>query len=313
MMKSAFVFSGQGAQSVGMGRDLFELSPAAKKVFSLADSVLGWSVSDICFNGPAEQLTGSKCCQPAIYTMSMACLAAFQERCPGLSPSGVAGLSLGEYAALVTAGVLSFEDGLRLVAKRGALMDEACLSQPCGGMASILGGNDELIASVCDEIGIDVANYNCPGQTVISGPKELVEAASAKIKEGGAKRVIPLSVAGAFHSRMMKSAGDGLAKVLENVRLSAPMLPVAQNVTGTIVSDPDAIRSNLVAQVAGSVRWIDCVRSLVDNGGVNTVIEFGPGSVVTGLVRKINSELSLFNIASSADLDRVAAELQQKG
>ncbi len=307
-MKLAWIFSGQGAQSVGMGRDLYESSAAAKAVFDEADAILGYSISDICFNGPEEKLTGSIYCQSAIYTMSMACLAAFRERHPEApAPVAAAGLSLGEYAALASAGYFSFADGLKLVTKRGALMDEAC-KRTNGSMASVLGGNLADIESVCKEYDIDVANYNCPGQTVISGPAELVEKAAAAIKEKGAKRAIVLNVAGGFHSRLMATAGEALKPVLDEVPVSVPVFPVAQNVIGGIVKDESSIKDNLVRQVAGSVRWEACVRDIIAETGADAFIEFGPGNVLTGLVRRTVSDVKVFNVSGTAGLDAFTAE-----
>lgn len=303
-MKTAFIFAGQGAQSVGMGKSLYENSPAAKKIFDEADAVLGWSVTDVCFNGPEEKLTESKYCQPAIYTVSMACLAAFQERYgEQIKPCCAAGLSLGEYAAFACAGFFRFADGLRLVAKRGELMDEACRASE-GGMASILGLAPEVIAEVCKEVGIDVANYNCPGQIVISGPKDLVAQAGAILKEKGARRVVPLNVAGAFHSRMMKQAGDALAPVLEATPVDAMTIPAAQNFSGNLESDPAVIKANLREQVAGSVRWDSCVRTLIEQCGVERFIEFGPGTVLSGLVRKIDGTKSVESISGMENIEQ---------
>ena len=303
-MKLAWIFSGQGAQSVGMGRDLYENSAAAKAVFDEADAVLGYSISDICFNGPGEKLTSSIYCQSAIYTMSMACLAAFKERYPDApAPVAAAGLSLGEYAAFACAGFFRFADGLRLVAKRGELMDEACRASE-GGMASILGLAPEVIAEVCKEVGIDVANYNCPGQIVISGPKDLVAQAGAILKEKGARRVVPLNVAGAFHSRMMKQAGDALAPVLEATPVDAMTIPAAQNFSGNLESDPAVIKANLREQVAGSVRWDSCVRTLIEQCGVERFIEFGPGTVLSGLVRKIDGTKSVESISGMENIEQ---------
>ena len=307
-MKLAWIFSGQGAQSVGMGRDLYENSAAAKAVFDEADAVLGYSISDICFNGPDEKLTSSIYCQSAIYTMSMACLAAFRERYPDApAPVAAAGLSLGEYAALAAAGYFSFADGLKLVTKRGALMDEAC-KLTNGSMASVIGGDPEMIDAVCKEYDIDVANYNCPGQTVISGPADRVEKAAADIKAKGAKRAIVLNVAGGFHSRLMATAGEALKPVLAEVPVSPLQIPVAQNVPGAIVADESVIKDNLAAQVAGSVRWESCVRDIIAKAGADAFIEFGPGNVLTGLVRRTVSDMKVFNVSGISGLDMFAAE-----
>lgn len=305
-MKAVFVFSGQGAQFVGMGKDLYEQNEAAKAVFDLADKILGWSVSDICFNGPAEKLTESIYCQPAIYTMSMACLAAFRSQFPNIIPIGCAGLSLGEYAALAAADALSFEDGLRLLEKRAGFMDTAC-HETAGTMASILGGDNAVIAEVCDICGIDIANYNSPGQTVISGDKDKIAAAIPLLQEKGIKKIIPLNVAGAFHSRLMRSAGEKLRPVLTETEVKTPKCAVAQNFTGQLASDPAEIRHHLTEQVAGSVRWESCIRTLISEGA-DTVIEFGPGNVLTGLLKRTDPAPARFNIGSMTDLAAFTVE-----
>jgi [acyl-carrier-protein] S-malonyltransferase len=301
MKEAVYVFSGQGAQSVGMGQDLCESSPAASIIFEKADAALGWSISDICFNGPEEKLKESRYCQPAIYTMSAACIAAFNEKYTDSRALATAGLSLGEFAALCVAGVFDFEDGLKLIEKRGQLMDEAC-RETNGGMASVLGGNGEIIKEVCEECGIDVANYNSPGQIVISGEKEKVTDAIKVLKEKGLRKIIPLRVAGAYHSRMMQSAADKFKDVIADVKLNAPVIPVAQNFTGTFTKDVEEIRTNLVKQVAGSVLWEDCVHTLVGTGATQ-VIEFGPGNVLTGLVRRTVGHVATANVNSTESLE----------
>ena len=295
-MKTAYVFSGQGAQTVGMGKDLYENSPAARAVFDKADEILGWSVSDICFNGPAEKLTETKYCQVAIYTTSMACLAYYREKNGG-DPNkvvGCAGLSLGEYSALAAAGFFTFEEGLKLLEQRALFMDEACRATN-GGMASILAGDPAVIAEVCAECGIDVANLNCPGQIVISGDKEGVVKACAMLKEKGVKRALPLNVAGAFHSRLMASAGEKLRGPLAETQVAVPAIPVAQNFTGKFENDPAVIKENLAGQVAGSVRWEECVRAMIA-AGAEQFVEFGPGNVLTGLVKRTDAAMQLVNI-----------------
>lgn len=293
-MNAFFAFSGQGAQTVGMGKDLCEAFPAAKAVFDKADEVLGYSLSSICFEGPAEKLTETRFCQTAIYTMSCAALAAFREKYPEIRPVACAGLSLGEYAALFAAGAFSFEDGLQLLQQRAELMDEACKAA-CGGMASVLGGDVEVIAEVCAACGIDVANYNCPGQIVISGAADKVKEACAELANRGFRKVIPLTVAGAFHSRMMAGAGEKLASVLANAPVSMPEVPVFQNFTGEVPADVAELKSNLAKQVAGSVRWESCVRKAAELGA-DTMIEFGPGAVLTGLLRRTIPEMNKINI-----------------
>lgn len=301
-MKAFFVFSGQGAQTPGMGRDLYESSPAAKAVFDAADAALGYKLTDIIFNGPAETLTSSIHCQCAIYAMSCACLAAFKEKFGDAAPVPVAcaGLSLGEYAALHAAGAVSFEDGIRLLAKRGKFMDEACSSNP-GGMASVLGGDRAVIEEVAKLCDIDVANYNSPGQIVISGAKDKVAAAVEELKNRGLRKVIVLNVAGAFHSRLMAPAGEKLAGELESVAFEMPAVPVYHNRTADVASSVDDMRTLLAGQVAGSVRWEECLRRAVA-AGADTVIEFGPGNVLTGLARRTVPELKLININSTETL-----------
>ena len=301
-MKAFYVFSGQGAQAPGMGRDLYESSSAAKAVFDRADEVRGYKLSDIIFNGPAETLTSSIHCQCAIYTMSCAALAAFREKFGDAAPAPVAcaGLSLGEYAALYAAGAVSFDDGIKLLSQRGKFMDEACKENP-GTMASVLGGDKAVIEEVAQLCGIDVANYNSPAQIVVSGTVEGVGKAVEELKARGMKKVIPLNVAGAFHSRLMAPAGEKLAAVLKDVELVMPPVPVYHNRTADAASDVDNMRELLASQVAGSVRWEECLRRAV-GAGADTVIEFGPGNVLTGLARRTVSELKLININSAETL-----------
>ncbi|QSH40247.1 ACP S-malonyltransferase [Lentisphaerota bacterium ZTH] len=300
-MKAFFVFSGQGAQTVGMGRDLYESSPAAKRVFDAADAALDWSVTDVCFNGPAEKLTESKYCQPAIYTTSCAALAAFQAKFRDIKPLACAGLSLGEYAALQAGNAFLFENGLKLVARRAELMDAACRATN-GGMASVLGGDEAVIKEVCAASDIDVANFNCPGQIVISGDKEKVMAAVKALKERGLRKVIPLKVAGAFHSRLMQEAGEQLMTVLGDTPMQLPAVPVYHNFTAAPAKDDTEMRANLKAQVAGSVRWEECVRNMIALGA-DTMIEFGPGNVLTGLLRRTDKAIKFFNINSAETLE----------
>ena len=302
-MKAFFVFSGQGAQTVGMGKDLAEAFPEAKALFDEADAVLGYEQSSIIFNGPAEKLTESRYCQPAIYTMSCAALAAFKTRYPDVTPVGCAGLSLGEYGALYAGGAFTFAEGLRLLAQRAELMDKACRATS-GGMASVLGGDAEIIKEVCAACEIDVANFNSPGQIVISGEKVKLAKAVEELKARGMRKIIVLNVAGAFHSRLMKPAGEALEKVLEESPVAMPRIPVYHNFTAAPAADVAQLRANRAAQVAGSVRWEECVRNMVAAGG-DTMIEFGPGNVLTGLLRRTLPEVRGLNVNSAETLRNI--------
>lgn len=307
-MKAAFIFSGQGAQSVGMGRDIFEKSPAGRRIYETADEVLNWKVSEICFEGPAEKLTESRYCQVAIFVTSMACLAAFNEATGNkVVPVGTAGLSLGEYSALCCSGFFRFEDALRLVAKRAELMDEATRTTK-GTMAAIIttgAGPEEEIARICAENGIGVANYNSPFQVVISGNVEGVSAASAALKGvAGVRKVMPLTVAGAYHSPLMAEAGNKLIPYMDEVPTGEIHFPIAQNYTGSITENASDVKGNLIKQVAGSVRWVECVNAL-SALGADSFIEFGPGSVLTGLVKKIDSTKTVYNVSNFDDPSKI--------
>jgi len=308
-MKFAFVFSGQGAQNVGMGKDIYDSYETAKKIFKTADEILNWRVSELCFNGPEEKLTQSVYCQPSIFPVSCACLETFKSLFPSVLPVGVAGLSLGEFAALYSAEVFSFEDGLKLVARRGELMDQACIENK-GSMASVLGADAELVAKACSETDVDMANLNCPGQIVISGDSAKIAIAIEKLKTMGVKKIIPLKVAGAYHSRLMQSAAAKFANVLEATSFNAPKIPVAQNVVGKFVQSADEIRENLSKQVSGTVLWEKCVLELCQTGA-DTIIEFGPGNVLTGLAKRIKPNLKTFNINSSKSLEDFKVFLEQ--
>lgn len=301
MMKTAFVFSGQGAQKVGMGRELYETSPAAKSIFDRADAALGRSLSQLCFEGPEEALTETANCQPAIYTMSLACLAAYLERNPEEKPVAAAGLSLGEYAAFAAAGAFSFEDGLLLVSKRAALMEKACQENP-GGMAAVIGSTPEVVEEVCALCDLDVANFNCPGQIVISGPVDRVNRACDELKNRGVRRAVPLKVSGSFHSRLMNSAAAGLRPALDATPMQTPAFPVIHNFTAKPAGEPDSIRENLMRQVNGSVRWETSVLLMAEQLGAERFIEFGPGNVVTGLIHKIIPGASLQNCSDASGL-----------
>ena len=295
-MKPFFVFSGQGAQFPGMGKDLAEKSRAAAEIFEQADAALGYALTEIIFEGPEEKLTQTVYCQPAIYTMSCAALAAFREQFPEITPLACAGLSLGEYGALYAGGAFDFVSGLKLLAQRAKEMDAACRATD-GGMASVLNGDVGVIKSVCAEYGVDVANYNSPGQIVISGEKRLLNQAVEALKAAGLRKVIVLNVAGAFHSRLMQSAADALRPVFERAEIVLPRVPVYHNFTALPAADTAQLKANLAAQVAGSVRWEECVRNMVAQGG-DTMIEFGPGNVLTKLCTRTLPEIRTFNVGS---------------
>lgn len=287
---NAFVFPGQGAQFEGMGRDLYEQSERARSMFEQANDILGFKITDIMFNGSAEDLRQTKVTQPAVFLHSViSCLT----REEGVMPDMTAGHSLGEFSALVVAGAISFEDGLRLVLKRALAMQECCERNP-STMAAVLGLEDEKVEEVCKSIeGVVVpANYNCPGQLVISGTNEAVDLACAKMKEAGAKRALKLSVGGAFHSPLMEPARVELAKAIEATRYSNPVCPVYQNVDALPHSTAEELQRNSIAQLTNPVRWTATVQNMVANGATD-FYEFGPGEVLRGLIKKINKEVVL--------------------
>ena len=283
IMKTVYMFPGQGSQFPGMGKDLYESNPVARELFERADRILGFSITDIMFNGTAEDLKQTKVTQPAIFLHSVI-LAKCQEN---FNPDMVAGHSLGEFSALTAAGALDFEDGLRLVAIRANAMQKAC-EMVEGTMAAILGLSSEMIEDVCSQVeGVVVpANYNCDGQVVISGEKTAVEEACARLKEAGAKRALPLPVGGAFHSPLMQPAAEELAAGIESVIFNVPICPVYQNVTALPSTDPEEIKKNLLDQLTSPVKWTQSVRNMVLDGA-GEFIETGPGKVLQGLVSKI--------------------------
>ena len=293
-MKS-YIFPGQGAQFVGMGLDLYEKSAEAKTLFEAANGILGFSITDIMFSGTDEDLKQTKVTQPAIFLHSVILSKVLGKN---FAPQMVAGHSLGEFSALVANGTLSFEDGLQLVAKRAAAMQKACELQP-GTMAAVLGLEDAKVEELCATIDgiVTPANYNCPGQLVISGELKAVEAACEKMKEAGAKKALILSVSGAFHSVLMKPAEEELAAAIEQTAFHKPLCPVYQNVTTTAVSDENAIKTNLIKQLTAPVKWTQSVQQMIADGATE-FIEVGPGKVLQGLVKKINKEA----VVASAEL-----------
>ena len=288
-MINAYVFPGQGAQFVGMGKDLFDHSSKAKDLFHKANNILKFKITDIMFDGTDEDLRQTKVTQPAIFLHSVILAFLLED----FQPNMVAGHSLGEFSALVANKVLSFEDGLRLVSKRAKAMQKACELQP-GTMAAVIGMEDSAVERVCASITDIVvpANYNCPGQLVISGTVEGVEKATEKLKEAGAKRVLPLKVGGAFHSPLMEPARVELAEAINDTKFNLGICPIYQNVTGQSVTDPEIIKKNLVAQLTSPVCWTQTMQNMIANG-VNNITEVGPGTVLQGLFKKVDRNLQM--------------------
>lgn len=307
MKKTAFLFAGQGAQKVGMGQSLYQSSDAARRLYDEADELLGWSLSEVSFCGPEDLLTETRVCQPALFVHGLAGLAALREKGYGELPAATLGLSLGEVTALTAAGYFSFADGLRVVARRGALMQEACEST-AGAMACVIGGEESRVRELCEECDIDLANLNCPGQIVVSGYREGVEKALVRGKEMGFKHVIPLKVAGAYHSRLMEPARAQFGEFLQEVEIHSCEVPVFTNTTGHLVEGAEAIREALVKQVVSSVRWEENMRQAAALG-IETFIEFGPGGVLAGLAKRTNSQWKVHAMSEAGDLETLLAEL----
>lgn len=303
-----FMFPGQGEQHVGMAKELAEASPAAKAVMEEADDILGFSLSQLCFEGPEESLNDTLNSQPAVLAASIAALAAMEERLQSMDGKSdashkhwVAGHSLGEYSALVAAGAFSYPDALRLVRERGRLMKQAGEEQP-GRMAAILGLDDDQVATICQEVSethgiVQIANYNCPGQIVISGEQNAVDAAMAACQANKARKVVPLAVSVAAHSLLMKPAVEELAAAIEDITISSPSLPVIANTTVAPLTSESEIKAELVAQLTGSVRWTATIQSAVDQG-IKSYIELGPGKTLTSLVKRIDRKSNRININS---------------
>ena len=311
-MKTALLFSGQGAQAVGMGKDLASAYPAAAALFARADELLGYSLSGIAFEGPAEELTRTSVCQPALYTHGLAVLSVLREKVPSLTFEAAAGLSLGEFTAHAAAETFDFETGLRLVDKRSRFMQEAC-EETEGGMAAIIGADEQGVRNLAAAADVDVANFNSPGQIVISGEKSKIALAVGMAKEYGARKAVELTVAGAFHSRLMEPAYRRLSAVLEETPVVMPRVPVVGNVDARPAGSPDAIRKSLADQVTGSVCWTASIEYLIDELGITRFLELGPGSVIAGLVGRIRKGTEVISIADAAGIEAALPLLQAQG
>jgi len=306
MSKTALLFAGQGAQTVGMGRDLCEKYDVCRQLFARANEVLGRDLQKICFEGPEDLLTKTDNAQPGIFVTSLACLEALGD----VKFEATAGLSLGEFTALTAAGAVNFDDGLRMVQARGKFMQEACEATN-GGMASIISMDDAALVEVCREADVDIANLNSPGQTVISGDKEKIAKAVELAKARGARKAIPLQVAGAYHSRLMITGQQKVAAELAKLTMNEPRVPVVANVSARPGGSVAEIKDLLTRQVTGSVRWSESMQWLVSQG-FTRFIELGPGSVLSGLMKRIDKSVEIFNVCDCATLDAAVERLACK-
>src|SRR6266700_6150488 len=305
--KIGLLFAGQGAQTVGMGKDLAEEFPVAAEMFASADAILARKLTDVTWNGPIEELTKTSNCQPALFVHGLACLAVLRELAGNFPIEAAAGLSLGEMTAHAAAGTFDFENGLKLVQRRGELMDEAC-EKTSGGMAALIGAEENVVRQLAADEDVDIANINAPGQIVISGELAKVEAAVGVAKEYGVRRAMVLNVAGAYHSRLMKSAYEKLGAVLQDVPIASPRFPVISNVTGMEATTPAEIRRTLQDQVTGTVRLFDCVKRLIDLG-CDYFIELGPGSVLAALLRRAREEVDVISVGAVESVRECAARM----
>ena len=301
MGKTVLMFAGQGAQAVGMGKDFADQFPTARQWFDRANAALGYDLALICFTGPEIELTKTENAQPGIFLVSWIAFELLKERVPTLKFEATAGLSLGEFTALAAAGVMTFDDAIRVVRERGRFMQEACDATK-GGMAAIIGLAEAATREVCAQAGVELANLNCPGQIVISGPADKISAACELAKAKGAKRALPLNVAGAYHSALMASAQPKLRDALAKVPIEIPMVPVISNVTAQPHAAPPDIHKRLVEQVTSPVRWEDSMRYLLANG-FTRFIELGPGTALSGFMKRIDKNAQVLNVADGASLN----------
>lgn len=307
MQQTVLLFSGQGAQKMGMGMDWMESSKTARKMAEQADQILGFPISKIMSEGPDDELTKTSRCQPALFLHGLMALALIRERLPNLAPVAAAGLSLGEFTAHAAAGSFSFEDGLRMVARRGEFMEAACLATQ-GAMAAMIGGEEQNVRALAAAADVDVANLNAPGQIVLSGTVAGIDSALSQAKDFGVRRAIKLNVAGAYHSRLMQSAQDQLVVELAGLAIAQPTMPVLCNFGACPVTDPAQIRKMLEKQVTGSVRWTETIQALVAEGH-RCFLELGPGKVIAGLVGKIDKDIRVYSVEDFASLDATVAAL----
>ncbi len=309
----AYVFPGQGSQSVGMGLDLYDRYPSAQAVFDEADASLGFSLSSLCFEGPGDELTKTHNVQPAILAVSIACLRALEEAVKGglPEPAFVAGHSLGEYTALVVAGVLDLADAVLLVRERGRLMYEAGLKTP-GSMLAVIGLDEEKVREICINSRIEISNLNCPGQIVLSGPVDALAEADKLARAKGSRTVIPLKVSGAFHSALMEPVISEFSDVISGFTFREPAIPVISNVTARPLPDVPSIREEMVRQLRNCIQWQGSVEYMIDHG-VTSFYEIGPGRVLTGLIKRIDAEVETFNISAIEDITQLAGEEASTG
>lgn len=305
--KVAYIFPGQGAQYAGMGHDLYDSSDSARIVFKQADEALGFSLSQLCFNGPDDELRKTINAQPAIVTISLALLSAMRNSEGSKSlpaPAFVAGHSLGEYTALAAAGVVDFATAIYLTRERGRLMHQTGLENP-GGMAAVIGLDEASLSDICTQSGTKITNFNCPGQLVISGDTDSLDKAVKLAEAKGARRVIPLQVSGAFHTRYMQPAADGLAEIIATIPFAAPQIPIVANTTASEMTTAEMVKEELLSQLCNSVQWQRSIEYMIESG-VSTFIEIGPGKVLSGLIKRINRDVKTINICDIEAITNLA-------